>query len=807
MADMYVFETTSLLEQLDQILMKTENESSFAEEDINEIFRTMHTIKGSSAMMGLENMSKLAHAIEDMFYIIREDHPVISSMETLYDIIFSASDLLKAEIENLQEDEYTPTDFTEQMTKIEDFAAVLKGAAPADGAAAAEASAASSDAAAPAPAAAPSATAAAAAPVSGSGLTTVKVFFEDDCKMENLRALLVINRISESCAELEYIPEDIENNGDTAKAIIKDGFLVKFRPAPGSSTDSIMETIRTTANVKSCDVIERGSEAAASTADAVTTVRVHFDDDCKMENLRALLVVNNVRDVCENVTFEPADIEDNAETSRLIVEEGFVVRFKSDKPQMVLQVIEGTPSVKSYVVEESPEQAPAAAAPKEAAPAQAPAQAAPSTQPAPAKKAEAPKPAAKKAEAPKPAADNGAAGAAKGGVKQSLISVNLNKLDVLLDLVGEIVITEAMVTSNPDLKGLKLDNFQKSARQLRKLNSELQDAVMSMRMVPISGAFNKMTRIVRDMKVKLGKDVELIFEGEDTEVDKSIIDQLNDPLMHMVRNSMDHGIEENVEDRIAAGKSPKGKITLSAYNASGEVIIVIADDGQGIDPEKVLAKAERNGILAKPASEYSEKEILNMIMLPGFSTNEQVTEYSGRGVGMDVVKKNIEKIGGSVSVDSKFGQGSNFVIKIPLSLSIVDGMEISVGNSIFTIPINSIRNSFKVQPNQLVKDTTGKEMVMVYGECYPLIRLYQLYDLKPNTENIFDGIVILVETDGKSACIFADELIGEQQVVLKPFPALLGNYNIKQYGMSGCSILGDGSITIIIDVSNVISDF
>ena len=800
MADMYVFETTSLLEQLDQILMKTENESSFAEEDINEIFRTMHTIKGSSAMMGLENMSKLAHAIEDMFYIIREDHPVISSMETLYDIIFSASDLLKAEIENLQEDEYTPTDFTEQMTKIEDYAAVLKGAAPADGAAAAETPAASSGADAPAPAAPAAAAASAAAPVSGSGLTTVKVFFEDDCKMENLRALLVINRISESCAELEYIPEDIENNGDTAKTIIKDGFLVKFRPAPGSSTDGIMETIRTTANVKSCDIIERGSEAAASAADAVTTVRVHFDDDCKMENLRALLVVNNVRDVCENVTFEPADIEDNAETSRLIVEEGFVVRFKSDKPQMVLQVIEGTPSVKSYVVEESSEQAPAAAAPKDAAPVQAPAQtaqAAPSAQPA----------AAKKAEAPKPAADNGAAGAAKGGVKQSLISVNLNKLDVLLDLVGEIVITEAMVTSNPDLKGLKLDNFQKSARQLRKLNSELQDAVMSMRMVPISGAFNKMTRIVRDMKVKLGKDVELIFEGEDTEVDKSIIDQLNDPLMHMVRNSMDHGIEENVEDRIAAGKSPKGKITLSAYNASGEVIIVIADDGQGIDPEKVLAKAERNGILTKPSSEYSEKEILNMIMLPGFSTNEQVTEYSGRGVGMDVVKKNIEKIGGSVSVDSKFGQGSNFVIKIPLSLSIVDGMEISVGNSIFTIPINSIRNSFKVQPSQLVKDTTGKEMVMVYGECYPLIRLYQLYDLKPNTENIFDGIVILVETDGKSACIFADELIGEQQVVLKPFPALLGNYNIKQYGMSGCSILGDGSITIIIDVSNVISDF
>ena len=380
-------------------------------------------------------------------------------------------------------------------------------------------------------------------------------------------------------------------------------------------------------------------------------------------------------------------------------------------------------------------------------------------------------------------------------------------MDTLLELVGEIVITEAMVTSNPDLNGLKLDNFQKSARQLRKLNEELQDAVMSIRMVPLSGAFNKMTRIVRDMKVKLNKDVDLIFEGEETEVDKSIIDQLNDPLMHMVRNSMDHGIEENVEDRIAAGKSPKGKITLSARNASGEVIIVVADDGAGIDKDKVLAKAERNGLLTKPVNEYSEKEILNMIMLPGFSTNESVTEFSGRGVGMDVVLKNIEKIGGSVSVESKFGKGTSFIIKIPLTLSIVEGMEISVGDSIFSIPINSIRESFKVKPDQVIKDTNGREMIMIRGECFPLIRLYELYDLQPETEDLFEGIVIVAEAEGKAACIFVDRLIGEQQVVVKPFPPLLSNYNIKAHGMSGCSILGNGSITIILDVSNIIKDF
>ena len=795
MADMYVFETTSLLEQLDQILMKTENESSFGEEEINEIFRTMHTIKGSSAMMGLENMSKLAHAIEDMFYIIREDHPVISSMESLYDLVFNASDLMKAEIELLQEDEYTPTDFTEQMNKIEDFVAVLKGgeAAPAANAAAPAQTA----------AAAPAAQPAAAPANSDPSQTMVRVFFEEDCKMENLRALLVINRISESCSKLEYSPADIESNSETAETIVKNGFDVTFIPKSGTSIDAVVDTIKTTPNVKNCNIISQTAAigaAAAPADDDSTTVRVHFEDDCKMENLRALLVVNNVRDVCDNVSFEPADIETNSESAKYIVENGFTIRFKSDKPKMVLQVIESAPSVKSYEVIENtaaPRPAEAAAPEKPAETAAAPAAAAsPAAAPAA-------KPAAK--QEAKPAA--AAAKPASGGAKQSLISVNLNKLDTLLDLVGEIVITEAMVTSNPDLKGLRLDNFQKSARQLRKLNSELQDTVMSIRMVPLSGAFSKMTRIVRDMKVKLGKDVDLVFEGEETEVDKSIIDQLNDPLMHMVRNSMDHGIEDNVEDRIKAGKSPKGKLTLSAYNSSGEVIIVVADDGQGINPEKVLAKAEKNGILTKPASEYSEKEIRNMIMLPGFSTNDQVTEYSGRGVGMDVVRKNIEKIGGTVSVESKFGQGTNFIIKIPLSLSIVDGMEVSVGDSIFTIPINSIRESFKVKPNQLVKDTNGKEMVMIRGECFPLIRLYDIYDLTPGMPDLYDGIVILVEADGKCACLFADELIGEQQVVVKPFSSLLNNYNVKQHGMSGCSILGDGSITIILDVSNIISDF
>ncbi|MGN0654557.1 MAG: chemotaxis protein CheA [Oscillospiraceae bacterium] len=691
MVDMYIYETTTLLEQLDQILIKTEGAGSFDKESINEIFRIMHTIKGSSAMMGLENMSTLAHAIEDMFYIIREEKPVINDSKDLYELVFSASDLLKAEIELLQNDDYTATDFKPCHDRIEKFVDVLKNG----GGSAEEASAPTETASAPA--------SSASAPA---GMTTVKVIFDDDCKMENLRALLLVNKIREDCAELTFEPADIEANPDTAKIIIDNGFFVHFKALDGN-TQAVINGIEEALNVKSYEIIE----------------------------------------AVEPVKEEP----------------------KAAEP------------VKAEKAEAKPEEAP--------------------------KAAETPKAETKKSVEQINNMLQNNRGGGSGGGKQSLISVNLNKLDQLMDMVGEIVITEAMVTGNPDLKGLQLDNFQKSARQLRKLNSELQDIVMSIRMVPLSGAFNKMTRIVRDMKVKLNKEVNLVFEGENTEVDKSVIDNLNDPLMHMVRNAVDHGIEDNVEDRIAAGKPEVGTVKLSAYNSSGEVIIVVSDDGAGMNAEKLLDKGEKNGILTKPREEYTEREAFQLVMAPGFSTNEVVTEFSGRGVGMDVVKKNIEKIGGTVSVESKLGEGTSFIIKIPLSLAIVDGMEVSVGKSIFTIPINSIKESFKLRENQLIHDTCGNEMVMIRGECYPLIRLYKCYDLEPTYTDIYDGIIILVETEGKSACIYADELLGEQQVVVKPFSPMFNDFNVKQYGMAGCTILGDGSITIILDISNIISNF
>ncbi len=698
MVDVYIFETTGLLEQLDEILLRTEKANEFTEDDINEIFRIMHTVKGSSAMMGFDNLQQLAHKGEDMFFIIREAPEKMTDVGFVYDLVFQMSDLFKAEIDMIQNnDDYEPTDFSEMIARLEKGAKMLKGELEDDGGAAAAA-----------PAAADNAAQAADAPADS---TTVRVFFEDGCKMENIRAFMLINNVKESVDEVEivgYVPEDIESNQDSANVIIDNGFLLTFR-APDPKT--VFSAIENSLNVQSYEVVDNPTPAAD--------------------------------------TAEPA--ADSAAASAPAAE-----------------TVSAAPAA-------------AAAASPAAAPAAVP------------------------AEKPKPAPEQKApAAASSGSGKQSLISVNLQKLDQLHDIVGEIITTESMVISNPELEGLRLESFTKSARELRKLTADLQDTVMSIRMVPLTGPFQKMNRIVRDMKVKLGKDVELVIEGDTTEVDKSIVDNLNDPLMHLVRNAVDHGIENSPEERIARGKPGKGTVKLSAMSSSGEVVITISDDGQGIDTEKVIQKAERNGLLTKPISEYSEREIQNMILLPGFSTNDVVTEYSGRGVGMDVVKSNLSKMGGSLTVESKKGQGTAFIIKIPLTLAIVDGMEIMVGDAEFTVPISVIKESFIVKHDQIINDTKRGEMIMIRGVCYPMLRLNEKFGLPSAVNDIEDGIVLLIESENRGICLFADKLIGEQQVVVKPFPKYLSQYDIKGQGLSGCTIMGDGSISLIIDVNRLI---
>lgn len=680
--DTYIYETNTLLEQLESIVLEAEKADTFSQDNVNEIFRIMHTIKGSSAMMEFDTLTTISHRIEDLFFIIRENTMSVVSEENrpaLFDLMFQSIDYFRAEIDKIEAGQ--PLD-----KNIDSFLA-------------------------------------------------------------NINSLI---------AKIKGEPEGAEQSPAPAAA------------APGE---------------KKGEAVPAGPTEDGN-ADFPYALRVFFDEGCGMENLRAFMLVTAIRDFCaeSDFLFVPAGIENDASTAEQVIENGFLLMFKhAEDREKAIPAVRSSGSVRSYQPHdyEPPKQVEEKEEPRTAAPAA-------SAAPAPG------------ASAPV------AAAAAQQHQKESLISVNLSKLDQLSAIVGEIVITESMVTSSPDLKGLHLDAFSKNARQLRKLTDELQDISMSLRMIPVSSTFQKMNRIVRDMSKKLNKQAKLTLIGEDTEVDKTIVDSIGDPIMHMIRNSMDHGIEDTEEERIAAGKPAVGEIILSAQDTGSEVIIVIQDDGQGVNDEKVLKKAIKSGI-ASPDVEYSHRDILNFLMMPGFSTNTEVTEFSGRGVGMDVVKKGIEDLGGNVSITSELGKGMTTTIHIPLTMAIMDGMEVSVGETIFTIPIKNINQSFKVSEADILHDSVEGEMIKVMDNYYPVIRARRFYQIEGGTDNIDEGILLWLESGGNSYCLFVDELLGEQQIVVKPLPAYVNNFDMKKYGIAGCSIRGDGNISLILDVGNLYS--
>ncbi|MEA1962546.1 MAG: chemotaxis protein CheA [Bacillota bacterium] len=665
MLDLFIFETLQLSDQLEQLVLNSEKIDSFEGVAINEIFRIMHTIKGSAAMMVYNNISFLAHSMEELFYHLRENEDLDIDYSRLCDFILTGIDFIKIEIMKIENGVEADGDPEVLISEINEYLQTLKEEKPVSNSTDDQTflNLQTKD-----------------YPLTSAETTgnryAVHIVFQEGCEMENIRAFNIIHKLEEVASGIDHQPADIINDNDCSATIRQEGFLISFTSY------------------------------------------------CMMEEMEKFF---EKMAFVEKFTLELADEDISYEVNKEIM--------KRDEPQVLGM---GVPEKESDAN-------------------------------------------------------------INNAIKQSMISVQLAKLDTLLDLVGELVISEAMVIQNPDLAHLSgLNSFYKAARQHRKLIVELQDVVMSIRMVPLKGTFQKMNRIVRDMSKKLGKQVELEIRGEEIEVDKNIIEHLSDPLMHLIRNALDHGIE-TAEERNERGKRQGGKIVLEAKNEGGDVWISIKDDGRGLNRKQILRRASEHGLVPGVESELSDQEVYSFILLPGFSTKLEVTEFSGRGVGLDVVNRNIEEIGGAVFIDSTIDEGTTVSLKIPLTLAIIDGMGIRVGKAIYTVPITSIKESFKARAQEVFCDPDGHEMIMVRGECYPILRLHERYGINTDIYEIQDGIIMIVETDQSCICLFADELLGEQQVVVKPLP----RYLKRVKGIGGCTLLGDGRTSLILDVAGL----
>ena len=385
--------------------------------------------------------------------------------------------------------------------------------------------------------------------------------------------------------------------------------------------------------------------------------------------------------------------------------------------------------------------------------------------------------------------------------ESSSIRVNISKVDELINMVGELVITQSMLSQfgeDENFNETHIERLKDGLTQLESHTRELQESVMRIRMMPISFAFQRFPRLVHDLSSQFEKKIELIMTGETTELDKTVLEKIGDPLVHLVRNSLDHGIEAP-DVRVQNGKSETGMIELSAYHQGGNIVIEIKDDGAGLNKAKILEKAKQNGLVNQD-DRLSDDQIYDLIFRPGFSTADVVSDVSGRGVGMDVVRRNIRELGGMVEVKSTPGKGSVFTIRLPLTLAILDGQLVGIGEETYILPVISIIESLQVNPECINEVAGNAEVYRLRDEYIPIVRLYQIFGIEPKSAVLDEGLLVVVEAEGKKIAVFVDELLGQQQVVIK---SLKTNFK-KVEGLSGATILGDGTVALIIDIAELI---
>ncbi len=749
--EVFFDESEELLAEAEHLLLGLDVEDPDAE-DLNAIFRAAHSIKGGAATFGFTDMTEITHVLENLLDRIRKDEMALTAEHV--DAFLSAKDVLKMEVDGHRLD--TEVDL-EQVAEVK---ATLKALAEAGGVEIKAAPVAQAG----TPAATPAVeTTSVPKPVE---VTPV----EAEVKVFNITLPEVTDK------DLANLKEELALLGGVEASKQDDGHSV-LKLSTDSSESDIVSICSFIVDADALVITtEKPAPAVAEIkAEAAEDPGYSFLDEAAELPTKKEIVATEIDQTNQDGKVKIVGEVGYglfAEEGKEVVEEGygFFAPFKPHKDAAQAQLIgddtkltpensgkaESTEQVKSdteVTVEAKPEKRKTARRKADKAPA---------------------------------------------STETTSIRVGIEKVDMLINLVGELVITQAMIDQRVShLDSAQHEGLINSVAQLTRNTRDLQESVMSIRMMPMDFVFSRFPRMVRDLAGKLSKKIELVTEGSTTELDKGLIEKIVDPLTHLVRNSIDHGVEIP-EKRKAAGKPETGILTLSAMHKGGSIVIEVTDDGAGLDRNKILAKAQSNGLSVN--ENMTDTEIFGLIFAPGFSTAEVVTDVSGRGVGMDVVKRNIASMGGTVEIRSALGFGTTISIALPLTLAILDGMSVALGKSLYVIPLNLIVETLQPVAED-IKTVTGEgHMVHVRGEYLPIISLHRLFNQPTDITDPSDGVLVLIEAEGKKSALFVDRLVGQQQVVIK---SLETNFK-KIPGVSGATIMGDGSVALIIDVPTII---
>ena len=729
---------------------------------IDQIFRDAHTLKGTAATMGFMKLSEVAHKMENLFDLVRSGK--IEPTPELIDVLLEFLDIIEAMVDNIEETgeegDFDVDSLFEKAQKFFDQAGSggkeekaekkeekPKGGKTEEGPPEAE--------------------------TRTGNRYLVKVYFQKDAPLRGVRAFLILSDLDELGNVIETNPE---------RKIIEDGKadvdILEFVIETDEDPERIKTVVSRHPEVEKVEVQTLGGETVTSGEGAPSEggerkyeVTVYLQKDAPLKGVRSYLVLQDLQKVGIIEKTEPNAID--IQNGELIDGYYFKVILRTSlKKEDIVKIITKHPDVENADVREIVGATPQA-----------------ETQPKVEKKEM-----GEKAKKPEKKAVKPPVKTPKVKISK-IIKVDVSHLDRLMNLVGELVITKGRLEQIAERLGDR--ELLETLSTLSRLLTELQDEIMEMRLTPVAEVFNKFPRMVRELARKMGKEVEFIIEGADIEVDRTILDKLGDVLVHLLRNAIDHGIEPP-EEREKLGKPRTGRLELIAKRERSHVEIIVRDDGRGIDPEKIKKKAIEKGLITpEQAAEMSDEEAINLIFLPGFSTKDQVTDVSGRGVGMDVVKEVVKSLNGSIAVYSEVGKGTTFILKLPVSMAIIQALLIKVQDEVYAVPINNILESIEIKRENL-KSIGGKEVIVLRGEIIPVIMLHELFGLPMPELEEFPALV--VDLGAQKVAIGVDELLHKKDIVIKSLGKMLSHIS----GFAGATILGDGSVVLIIEINGLL---